>query len=106
MSEYRTFAMEVVNINMDLITGLTRYCRWHDSICVFFDRMTQSSHILQVKTTIQQRIMLTCTFKRFYDFRELQYPLFQIEMHNLLVFLEIFSNRFRFKGELKYSFSS
>ena len=38
-------------INMDIITGLPRSCRQHDSIWVIFERMTKSAHFLLVKTT-------------------------------------------------------
>ena len=38
-------------INMDLITGLPRTRRQHDSIWVIVNRMTKSSLFLMVKTT-------------------------------------------------------
>ena len=38
-------------INMDLIIGLPRTRRQHDSIWVIVDRVTKSSHFLAVKTT-------------------------------------------------------
>ena len=38
-------------INMDFITGLHRTRRQHDSIWMIVDRMTKSSHFLDVKTT-------------------------------------------------------
>ncbi|WMV37194.1 hypothetical protein MTR67_030579 [Solanum verrucosum] len=38
-------------INMDFITGLPRTRRQHDSIWVIVDRVTKSSHFLEVKTT-------------------------------------------------------
>ncbi|WMV30034.1 hypothetical protein MTR67_023419 [Solanum verrucosum] len=38
-------------INMDFITGLPRTRRQHDSIWVIVDRVTKSSHFLEIKTT-------------------------------------------------------
>ena len=38
-------------INMDIITGLPRARRQHDSIWIIVDRMTKSVHFLLVKTT-------------------------------------------------------
>ena len=48
-------------INMDLIIGLPRTRRQHDSIWVIVDRMTKSSRFLAVKTTYRQRIMPSFT---------------------------------------------
>ena len=36
---------------MDLITGLTKFLKQHDSIWVIVDRMTKSTHFLHVNTT-------------------------------------------------------
>ena len=38
-------------INIDLITGLPRTHRQHESICVIVDRVSKSSRFLVVKTT-------------------------------------------------------
>ncbi|KAH0777818.1 hypothetical protein KY290_009229 [Solanum tuberosum] len=63
-------------INIDYITGLPRSRRQHDSIWVIVDRMTKSTHFLP------------------------------IEVHNLLTIFEVIPERFGFKGELEYCFSS
>ena len=49
MIEVPTWKWEV--INMDIVVGLPRTRRQHDSIWVIVDRMTKSAHFIHVKST-------------------------------------------------------
>ena len=48
---YRHSNMEVGDINMDFVVGMTHTRSQHDSIWVIVDSLTKSAHFLPIKVT-------------------------------------------------------